>query len=146
VEWPGPVAKLGGDDRAPLFSPALPLIASYEAFDLVCVGLSQLLHGTDINDRKLRRRVTVILRDEKTSNSLRRASQVLCVSRPRAAQKLRTTIIRLSKVCAPCRWVAAKSAFRSAGTLSAYGPDALSRNRPVRLRTLKMHNTMPANR
>jgi len=41
VVWPGPVAKLRGDDRAPLSSPALPLTASYEAFDLVCVGLSQ---------------------------------------------------------------------------------------------------------
>jgi hypothetical protein len=70
VEWPRPVAKLGGDDRAPLNSPALPLTASYEAFDLVCVGLSQLLHGTDINDRHHRGRVTVNLRDEKTSNPL----------------------------------------------------------------------------
>jgi len=70
VAWFRPVAKLGGDDRAPLSSPALPLTASYEAFDLVCVGSSQLRHGTDINDRKLRRRVTVNLRDEKTSNPL----------------------------------------------------------------------------
>jgi len=68
LEFPFPcggAANLGGDDRAPLTWPALPLTASYEALDLVCVGLSQLPHGTDTNDRNPRRRVTVNLRDNR---------------------------------------------------------------------------------
>jgi len=43
----------------------LPLTAGYEDLDLICDGLFQLPNGTDINDRKPRRRVTLDLLDAK---------------------------------------------------------------------------------